>query len=339
MEDGPGWKNRVDKLNQSLPVPFSTHTFGILSAGGLARLGGAIITSPLDTVKTRLQFQQKIKKDSALQVKTFNGALDAFRRIRASEGVIAFYRGLPARLLYNVPSAAVSFLFYEQFRTLFHQPKLSTKSYMYTILPLFAAGLARLTGTALRTPFDIIKQRMQIQGSLIRERNQGYLYRNTFHAFAVVFHKEGFKAFWAGYGATILRDIPFSAVYFVAYESFKTLQGRFFYNDREADPTQQLTTKNHLIAGACAAACSVILTMPMDVIKTRLQTQGSLAYKKYNGIYHCFRTILSEEGIKGFKHGLAPRLVYLVPSGALTFSLYEAFKRVISHSFYNGNLR
>jgi len=351
MVEGDGWKKKANNLNDSLPVPFSNKTVGYLSAGALARLAGAIVTSPLDTVKTRLQFQQKLKSNAEMEVRTYKGSINAFRRMFVEEGVLSFYRGLPARLLYNVPSAAVSFLFYEQFRTLFHQPKLSAKSYMYTLLPLMAGGLARVTGTALRTPFDIVKQRMQIQGSILYKikptptsqtpQKNLHAYRNTFHAFSVVFRKEGLMAFWAGYGATILRDLPFSFVYFLSYEYIKTVQGRAFYKGTELDndPTVALKTRNHIAAGALAAACAVVATMPMDVVKTRLQTQGSLTYRKYNGIYHCFRTILVEEGVKGLTTGLGPRLIYLVPSSALTFSLYEAFKRLISHSFYNGTLR
>jgi len=63
---------------------------------------------PADTIKTRIQFQGKLGS-----VKRYNGFLDAFIRIYKEEGVLAFAKGLPARLLYAAPAAGVSFFLYE----------------------------------------------------------------------------------------------------------------------------------------------------------------------------------------------------------------------------------
>lgn len=82
------------------------------------------------------------------------------------EGIGSFYRGLPARLVYVGPAAAVSFLFYEQFRSMFHRPKDSVSSYALALGPLTAAGLMRVVGTTIRTPFDVVRQRMQVMGGL-----------------------------------------------------------------------------------------------------------------------------------------------------------------------------
>jgi solute carrier family 25 (mitochondrial aspartate/glutamate transporter), member 12/13 len=63
---------------------------------------------PLDTIKTRLQFQGKFN------VKHYSGPLDALMTISREEGLGAFTRGLPARVVYQMPAAAVSFFFYEK---------------------------------------------------------------------------------------------------------------------------------------------------------------------------------------------------------------------------------
>ena len=39
-------------------------------------------------------------------------------------------------------------------------------SHLHPAVPLVAGGLARLFGTAARTPFDILRQRLQVQGTL-----------------------------------------------------------------------------------------------------------------------------------------------------------------------------
>jgi hypothetical protein len=53
-----------------------------------------------DTIKTRLQFQGK-RSD----VKKYNNFFHAFRVIWKEEGLLAFARGLPARLIYLLPAA------------------------------------------------------------------------------------------------------------------------------------------------------------------------------------------------------------------------------------------
>jgi hypothetical protein len=84
----------------------------------------------------------------------------------------------------------------------------------------------------------------------------------------------------AGFGATILRDIPFAAVYFLSYETLKDVQMRAMRwyrpnsfpeplpQDSATKREKKLRTGNFFLAGAGAAACAVTLTMPMDVVKT-----------------------------------------------------------------------
>lgn len=71
-------------------------------------------------------------------------------------------------------------------------------------------------------------------------------------------------------------------------------------------------------------------TMPFDVIKVRLQTQGTLVQPKSNTYMQCVREIAREDGMRGFYKGTLPRLAYLVPAAAMTFTLYEHYKIGIS---------
>jgi len=128
-------------------------------------------------------------------------------------------------------------------------------------------------------------------------------------------------------GITVARDIPFSVTYFLSYEAFRTIQQSYHGGSEEND---KLGMGNHMIAGATAAATAVAVTNPLDLVKTRLQTQGALEKARYSSIPDCFKRIMLEEGIRGFYKGFVPRLLYLCPSAALTFSLYEHFKKVFA---------
>lgn len=53
---------------------------------------------------------------------------------------------------------------------------------------------------------------------------------------------------------------------------------------------------------------------PLDVIKSRLQTDGlpsqaGTAAKKYSGALDCARKLYAEAGVKGFFRGVTPTLI------------------------------
>jgi hypothetical protein len=59
---------------------------------------------------------------------------------------------------------------------------------------------------------------MQLQG---RYNNpsfvSGYNYKNTWHALQMIIKHDGFAALYQGYRATLMRDVPFSALQFAFY--------------------------------------------------------------------------------------------------------------------------
>jgi hypothetical protein len=77
-----------------------------------------------------------------------------------------------------------------------------------------------------------------------------------------------------------------------------------------------------------AGAIATTFTIHVDVVKTRLQTQLSLEKVEYNGILDTYKKIYKNEGLIGFTKGLGPRLAYIMPAAALTFTFFEYFKKI-----------
>jgi len=160
-------------------------------AGAMARSTCGFIMMPVDTIKTRLQFQGA--SDSVIKYSSF---WDALKRIIKEEGILSLWRGVTIKLLYKCPAGAISFGCYELFKKLIHNPKESLKNYNKPtvdnpFLPLAIGTVARVVGTASRTPFDIIKQRLQIQGSLKHKKISGVV---TVGKNLIV--NEGIKGLW-----------------------------------------------------------------------------------------------------------------------------------------------
>jgi solute carrier family 25 (mitochondrial iron transporter), member 28/37 len=328
-----------------------------LAAGACARAAAGSVLFPFDTVKARLQFQHRPHSSSSSSAfrRVYMGPVDAFKWIFREEGAVAFFRGLPVRLVYITPSAAVSFALYEQFKRMAHNMSAGTAGKYEPLVWLGAGASARLVGTAVRTPFDIVKQRLQVQGALKRP-----LYTSSLSALRHVVSREGFRGLFQGYLCTMMRDVPFAGLYFTSYESFKYLQRRIVAADDSAavappfamsradgslarrgdgddgdnddgNRRHTLGTLHHLAAGAGAGAFAASCTLPMDVVKLKLQTQNALPVdqRKYLSIPHAWRTIFAEEGVRGFYKGWAPVLLKVTPAASLTFAFYEAFKRIL----------
>ena len=77
----------------------------------------------------------------------------------------------------------------------------------------------------------------------------------------------GLVGLYKGASACLLRDVPFSAIYFPTYSHLK----KDLFGE---SPTKKLGIVQLLTAGAIAGMPAAYLTTPADVIKTRLQIVG-----------------------------------------------------------------
>ena len=78
--------------------------------------------------------------------------------------------------------------------------------------------------------------------------------------------------------------------------------------------------------GFLASAASVILMMPVEVVKTRMVTQS--VEIPYHSMMDGFNRVVREEGWLTLYRGLVPRLVSSVPMTGVNFGVYETLKRI-----------
>jgi solute carrier family 25 iron transporter 28/37 len=104
----------------------------------------------------------------------------------------------------------------------------------------------------IMTPFDMVKQRMQL----------GY-YRSVSHCVSSVARLEGFPAFYRSLPTTMVMNLPYGCIMVAANESAKKV----------LNPSGKYNFMSTLISGCLAGGVAAAFTTPLDVIKTRLQTQ------------------------------------------------------------------
>ncbi|XP_072998648.1 S-adenosylmethionine carrier 1, chloroplastic/mitochondrial isoform X1 [Typha latifolia] len=216
------------------------------------------------------------------------------------------YSGLAGNLAGVLPASAVFLGTYEP-----------TKQKLLKIFPENLSALAHLTAGAIggaassiiRVPTEVVKQRVQTGQ-----------FASAPDAVRLIVAKEGFRGLYAGYNSFLLRDLPFDAIQFCLYE-----QLRIGYR---IAAKRELNDPENAIIGAFAGAITGAITTPLDVMKTRLMVQGPA--NQYNGLLHCFQTIVREEGPAVFLKGLGPRVLWIGIGGSIFFGVLERTKLLIS---------
>ena len=164
-------------------------------------------------------------------------------------------------------------------------------------------------------PLEIVKIRLQVAGEIAAE--------SRVSALSVV-RDLGFFGLYKGARACLLRDIPFSAIYFPAYAHLKP---------RFADENGYNSPFSLLIAGAIAGMPAASLVTPADVIKTRLQVVARQGQTTYGGVMDATRKIYAEEGFAAFWKGAIARMCRSSPQFGVTLVTYELLQRVFYVDF------
>lgn len=137
----------------------------------------------------------------------------------------------------------------------------------------------------------------------------------------------GLRGLYKGASACLLRDVPFSAIYFPTYAHLK----KDYFGE---SPEKQIGILQLLAAGSLAGAPAAYFTTPADVIKTRLQVEARAGQVQYKGLIHCARTIWRDEGFAAFFKGGPARIFRSSPQFGVTLCTFEVLKSLLP---YPGN--
>lgn len=83
--------------------------------------------------------------------------------------------------------------------------------------------------------------------------------------------------------------------------------------------------------GAFSGALGASLVYPINLLRTRLQAQGTVLHPQtYTGVVDCATRCIKKEGVKGLFKGLTPNLLKVVPAVSITYICYEHSKKVMN---------
>ncbi|KAJ6239832.1 s-adenosylmethionine carrier protein [Anaeramoeba flamelloides] len=337
-------------------------------AGTFARIGTAILFSPGDTIKTRIQFSGFSTKN--------------------------LFKSSILGSLTTAPMTGLSFLIYHYVKTSRKMrvvsPRKEYKNIVTRIIrqvtddprPVVMGGLSRACVIGFKNPMDIAKQYHQLRDV------SGVEIKSMTQAFKYSYKKHGLLSFFDGFTPYLIRDLLCYPLYWGIYDFVKEKQiqmmnksnfklnffsqkkhqmdqtnlepqctnknqkkqkpksqdcltrsqkteniirkqiqkqSRIELNHPKPKNDQELGVLNYIISSTLATVASATLTIPFDVLKTKMQTRRFVenGNEKYGSIFRATKTIYAEEGMKGFVKGLGTKLAVIVPASAATFAIYE----------------
>lgn len=92
------------------------HPGSHIVSGAVAGAVSAAITTPLDVCKTLLNTQENVALSSMNISGHLSGMANAFRTVYRLGGPAAFFKGVQARVIYQMPSTAIAWSVYEFFK-------------------------------------------------------------------------------------------------------------------------------------------------------------------------------------------------------------------------------
>lgn len=261
--------------------------------GGMSGMAATCVVQPLDLIKTRMQLG--------------GGGRSSFTvagEIIAREGFFSLYTGLSAGLLrqatYTTTRLGVYNYLFDYYRET--NAGASPGFAMKTLLGIVAGSVGAFVGT----PAEVALIRMTADGRLPKEQRRNY--KNVVDALMRIVKEEGVLKLWRGAAPTVMRAMVVNAAQLSTYS-----QAREMFVGYVPDGVRL-----HFCASMVSGLVTTIASMPVDIIKTRIQNAA-----KGQSQLSIVTGLLKNEGVFSLWKGFLPYYARLGPHTVLTFIFLE----------------
>ncbi|OTA04066.1 calcium dependent mitochondrial carrier protein, putative [Trichoderma parareesei] len=344
--DGTSVEHREESSTGAAPTlkkykltDFAPHP-GYFLAGAIAGGVSRTATAPLDRLKVYLLVNTNSGAETAVGALKKGRVIDALRNasrpfseavkdLYRSGGLRSFFAGNGLNVVKIMPETAIKFGSYEAAKRALanfegHGDPKNINSYSKFI----AGGLAGMIAQFCVYPLDTLKFRLQCE--TVKDGLKGSaLVRQT----AVKMYADGgLRACYRGVTMGLIGMFPYSAIDMGMFEFLKkTYRIRYAkYAGCHEDDAQPGNIATGII-GATSGAFGASVVYPLNVVRTRLQTQGTAMHPQtYTGIWDVTRKTIQHEGVRGLYKGLTPNLLKVAPALSITWVVYENAKRLLA---------
>ena len=263
-------------------------------AGGVE----AATTYPFEFAKTRVQLRSNKSGHTSAQVP--KNPFYVVTQVIHNEGLRALYKGCSSLIIGSIAKDGVRFLSFDLVKNAFKDPNTGTLTPLRNLLAGMSAGV--VASVFAVTPTERIKT------ALIDDARDSHRFRSMPHAVRTIYRETGILGLYRGFAGTTLKQASATAFRMGTYNILK---------DFESSRNIAQSTATNFANGAVAGTVTTFATQPFDTIKTRSQSA------KGASTVEAFRSMLADEGVRGFWRGTMMRLGRTVMSGGILFTVYE----------------
>lgn len=265
-----------------------------LYCGCIAGVASRTATAPID--RLRMVMQTSSGGEGLVQVA---------RGVWAEGGARSFFRGNGVNCLKIAPETALKFVGFDYLRT-----ALSADPSKPTMLERFAAGgAAGAFAQCLIYPLEIARTRLAISP------------KGTYTGLADVLRKTvasgGPGALFRGIGPSIMGIVPYAGVDLATNSLLKEVVGAHLQR-RGLEPGVPLL----LGCGMASSTTAMMLTYPLNLVRTRMQASGMPGAVQYGSSWDCFRQTVAVDGFRGLYRGVGPNLLKVMPATSISYTIY-----------------
>jgi hypothetical protein len=231
--------------------------------------------------------------------------LHCFQRTLVEEGAVALWRGSVPALTGAITENCIAFALNAQLKRYIREEDFSVYS-----RPLITGGITGFITSLALCPSDVVKCRAQaVRGS------EGNV--SIFSIVTNILKSRGVPGLFQGVTLQVMRDTPFYAAMFGSYDVICHLMKKYTSIQEHAV---------YFVAGGVAGQVAWATTMPLDVIKSVVQTSDD----KNVTTASVAKDIYRRQGVRGLFRGLTTAVVRAFPANAALFVTYEAVKKLFS---------
>ena len=304
-------------------------------SGSIAGFSQDILLHPMDTIRARLQC-----KTTGPQ-RPITAFLEVARETMSGpSGARGLYRGFSSVLFFCLPTNALYFGGYSFWRQrllkVYNRGVAADLNIGERAFIDLGAGFgAELTSVAMWTPYDVLKQRLQVHDE--DRHGAGHITadnKRLINTCRQIYRTEGVAGFYRGLLTGIAVWGPYSAIFFASYEALKISKN---HSDGSSSGSTRGSQKLHpdsarhnnivelseLACGVLAGACAAIATQPLDCVKTRFQTASLSSSLPRLTVLSVFIKLVNTEGTGALFRGTMGRVLWLAPGSGLTIFVFE----------------
>ncbi|ENN71954.1 hypothetical protein HUJ04_003040 [Dendroctonus ponderosae] len=175
-------------------------------AGALAGLTSQALTYPFDLARARMAVTHKLEYATLRQV---------FQKIRAVEGLPAFWKGFVPTMVGVVPYAGVSFFTYDTLKRLYRE-HVNNAFIVPPAVSLVFGAIAGIISQSASYPFDIVRRRMQT--------DMTGKYPNMHETILYIYRTEGIrKGFYKGLSMNWIKGPIAVGISYATYDHIKDI--------------------------------------------------------------------------------------------------------------------